>query len=224
MSWHSEEFERVAVEVPLLPSMVSWETLGRAVPGVNWLAFLRGPSMDSAGLAERVIRAEEEFVGDFVFLGEDEHVVELPGAVEEGGDVGVEVGVLADGDEAFLGPGMADVGHDHAEIREAGGDVVPEAGERVFEGGHFVEGGSGVEEDGEVAFLAMLVEGVADGVSGVEAGVHGAEFEAAHVEIGGGVFEFFEGVGLGGVCAGEGDEFMREPRLAKSAMYWSSTQ
>ena len=61
------------------------------------------------------VGAEEEFVGDAVFDGEAEGVVELPGAVEEAGDVGIYVGLFTNEDDGFGFPGMAEVGDDHFE-------------------------------------------------------------------------------------------------------------
>ena len=72
--------------------------------------------VDATG--ERVVRAEEQLVRDPVLLGHDHHVVELPGAVVDGRDVGVDVRVLADHHQAFLAEGMPDVRQHHPQLRE----------------------------------------------------------------------------------------------------------
>src|ERR1051326_6798203 len=59
-------------------------------------------------LGEGEIRAPEDLVAlaDPVFLGRDQRVPELPGAIEDSRDLAIDVVILARDDNAFLDPGM----------------------------------------------------------------------------------------------------------------------
>lgn len=127
---------------------------------------------------EGVVAAEEEFVPDAIFLEEHQRMVVLKRAVVEGGAVGVDVAVLADGGDAFALVRVAEMGEDQTDFGEAGGDFVEVAGEGEFERGLGDEGRSSVEEDGQAVTGGVGPEIVELAVLRVEAGVHGHEFDA----------------------------------------------
>lgn len=124
----------------------------------------------------------------------------------EGGAVGVDMPVLADGGDAFAFVRVAEMGEDETEFGEAGGNLVEVAGEGEFEGGLGDEGGPGVEEDGEAVAGGVGPEVVKLTVLGVETGVHGHELDALEFEGLMAVGEFVAPVGLGGVEGEEADE------------------
>ncbi len=127
---------------------------------------------------EGVVAAEEEFVPDAVFLKEHQRLVVLKRAIVEGGAVGVDVGMFADGGDALAFVGMAEMGEDQTDFGEAGGDLVEVTGEGEFEGGLGDKRGARVEEDGEAVAGGVGPEVVELGVLRVETGVHGHELDA----------------------------------------------
>ena len=133
-------------------------------------------------------------------------MVVLEGPVVEGGAVGVDMPVLADGGDALAFVGMAEMGEDETDLGEPSGDLVEVAGEGEFEGGLGDEGGPGVEEDGEAVASGVGPEVVKLTVLRVEAGVHGHELDALEFEGLMTVGEFIAPVGLGGVEGEEADE------------------
>ena len=115
-----------------------------AVEGVD--GFLR--------CGDRVVGTEEEFVEDVPFGGVTHGVVVGPGAIEVGGDIGIDVRMFADDDIAVDLPRVGHVGQDHLEVREGGGDAIDMAGVSEIEIGESDRRGALVEEDREARIPA----------------------------------------------------------------------
>ncbi len=128
--------------------------------------------------SERVVAAEKEFVPDAVFLDEHQRMVVLKRTVVEGGAIGVDVAVLADGGDALAFVRMAEMGENQADFREARGDLVEMAGKGEFERGLRDERRAGMEEHREVVTGGVGPEVVELPVLRVEAGVHRHQLNA----------------------------------------------
>src|SRR6478609_2356533 len=72
----------------------------------------------------RKVGPEEHFVKDIPFSDGPERVVVGPGTVKIGGNVGIDIWVLADDDAAIDLPRMPEVSEDHLEIGKGGGDTI----------------------------------------------------------------------------------------------------
>ena len=82
-----------------------------------------------------------------IFLGRDQHVVELPGPIVERRNVGINVGVLADHHQTLFTKRVADMGQDHAQFGVTKADLVKEPGPGKFERRILVKGGAAVKEN-----------------------------------------------------------------------------
>jgi hypothetical protein len=172
---------------------------GHLVDGVDGFDAL-------AGGGEREVATEEEFIDDLELVGADEGVVGDPGAAEEAGEVGEDVLVLAEEDEGFIDPGVAEVSDDDFEVGEAAGDFIEEEGAGVFHLGFGREMGAGVEDDGEVERGGFFVDFHGAGVGGVKILGGGADGQALEVELPGDVLDLGDGVVVGRIDAGETDD------------------
>ena len=111
-----------------------------------------------AGLHNWEVGAEQDAVGDLVLDGDLEAVVELPLAVEPGGEVCEDVEVLAQEHDGLLHLGLAEVGDDYLEVSGGSGNFVQGEDVSPFKGALGVVHAAHVEHDGDTEVLGHVVE------------------------------------------------------------------
>ena len=115
----------------------------------------------------------------FILLGEDHHVVELPGAIIEGGNVSIHMRMLADDGQTFIVKRMSQVCQDHSQLWILDRHLIKQPGATEREGGITVERCTSVEENGDPLCLTILVDRLAALVAGIKSCIDGSHFEAA---------------------------------------------
>jgi hypothetical protein len=87
------------------------------------------------------IRPEEKLIRDLVFKRDHKPVIELPFAMKSSGQIGKDLRVLAQENDAFLHPGLPEMCNDHLHVRLGAGDPIEEGRIAIFMHGIAHSGG-----------------------------------------------------------------------------------
>ena len=135
------------------------------------------------GVGVREIAAEQQLVDHAILVGRDQRVVRLPGPAEQAADVGEDVGVLAEHADRFVDPGLAELGDDDPQLREAAGHFVQQVGPAEFELGVFGELAAGMDQDRHAQPLGLGIDAHGAAVGRVEILVGRGDGEPAQLQI-----------------------------------------
>src|SRR5439155_5434181 len=129
------------------------------------------------------ITAKQNLVPHPVLLNQHEGMVELKRPVVEGRTIGVDIGMLSDGDHTLALVRMGKVSHNDLHFRKANGHIVKQAREGARQRRFVNECGPGMKEYRQAMTSSVLPKIVQVRLVGLKAGIHGQQLDSFEPEI-----------------------------------------